>query len=42
VKSNIAADDVQLLVTEALVHGFQVVVDHTLIVAAVHVSHLAH
>lgn len=41
-KSNTAAADVQEFVTEALVHGSQVVVLHTLIVAAAQVSHFAH
>lgn len=41
-KSNTAALVVQLLVTLAEVQAFPVVVDHTVIVAAVHVSHFAH
>lgn len=41
-KSNTAAADVHEFVTEALVHGSQVVVLPTLIVAALQASPLAH
>ena len=41
VKSNTAAELVQLLTTLAFPHGVEVVVVHTVIVAAVPVSHLA-
>jgi hypothetical protein len=42
VKSNTAALDVQEFTTLAELHGVQVVVDHTVIVAAVPVSHFSH
>jgi hypothetical protein len=40
VKFNTASEVVQLLVTEALVHGLPVVVVHTVTVAASHFGHL--
>jgi hypothetical protein len=42
VKSNTAADEVQELVTDAEVQASHVVVLHTVIVAAVPVSHFSH